>query len=587
MYKDFIFNIETMTDFGKGVFKKYPYTQYSNELRLDDEVYALFGYVSKIKDMNNDVLVEMIKLAEHLNTNLSGFNLTLEKFLSSFDEKLKETTKKYFEGLQASGQLDIVISNALKTGLQTVNTRLDSFEQSTTAQLAQKANQSSLDSTNTEIINFNNRVDKIISTPTTVSEQEIIDARQGKASLSTNLTAIKTTQETLRNIKTTPEKTSFVSVGKNKFDLTNRSKAGEWCNYKNGIIESTEYVLDFFRTYPCSVSVGETYTRLYGADGTVFFDKNMVYISGTLLNTYTVPNNAVLVIYNFKSNHLIEQVELGTTSTEYEYYHTIINHIKSNNAVLDSPTIINPIFEGYNPIFDDNVIKIGVGGDFATVTEGLEYAYVNEKEALILSGVYDIVAEGANLQSSGINVPKKIWGYGATIIADLPKENWLFSPLFMPYESNKDKEIYGLTIITSNSRYCIHDDLGSFSNYYHKFKDLTLINNGVISEILIMPGAIGGGLGSNGFIDIEDCIVSSNTPSNVDYHSDWQGIQDFDSVVKVKNSIFKTTITGTSIGANTSFKNKLYVSNCLCGTELPKLNSNANFEIKEWNNVIG
>jgi uncharacterized protein YdcH (DUF465 family) len=39
--------------------------------------------------------------------------------------------------------------------------------------------------------NLNDRIDNIIATPTTVSEQEIIDARQGKASLGANLTAIK------------------------------------------------------------------------------------------------------------------------------------------------------------------------------------------------------------------------------------------------------------------------------------------------------------------------------------------------------------------------------------------------------------
>ena len=57
--------------------------------------------------------------------------------------------------------------------------------------MAQKATQTSLDITNASVIEFNDRVDNIIATPTTVSEQEIIDARQGKASLGANLTTIK------------------------------------------------------------------------------------------------------------------------------------------------------------------------------------------------------------------------------------------------------------------------------------------------------------------------------------------------------------------------------------------------------------
>lgn len=391
--------------------------------------------------------------------------------------------------------------------------------------------------------------------------------------------------ENIVSKQVTVDKTNFVDVGKNKININNRGKLGEWCNYTNGNIESTEYTTTFYRTYYEPIIGGETYTRKYGSDGTSFFNKNKKFISGTQENTFTTPENARYVIYNFQNYHLDEQVELGDKPTSYEPYVIVFNGFKSNAPILDEATLINPNITGV-PALESKYITAGIGGEFEKIIEGFEYAYQNDKELVIMPGIYDIVAEGVDLSSSGMNTPKKIYGYGATIIANLSTENWVFFPLIIPYKSNYNVEIYGLTIICDNCRYCIHDDLGSFNNYYHKFKDLTLIINSNISETLIMPRAIGGGTGSNGFIEIDSCVLSSNTPADIDYHSDWQGTQTKETIIKCKNSIFKTTITGTSIGSDTSFKNKLYVNNCLCGTELPKLNSDENFEIKQWNNVL-
>ena len=100
-----------------------------------------------------------------------------------------------------------------------------------------------------------------------------------------------------------------------------------------------------------------------------------------------------------------------------------------------------------------------------------------------------------------------------------------------------------------------------------------------------MPRAIGGGTGSNGYINIDNCIFSSNTPADIDYHSDWGNTQSSPTIIKCNNSVFKTTITGTSIGDDSSYKNQLYVSNCKVA-KLPYINSNINFEITEWNNVV-
>ena len=80
-----------------------------------------------------------------------------------------------------------------RKGRGTLGTRLDEID-SNIDSLGTTiiANYNTLDTKiNTTKDNLDTRIDNIIATPTTVSEQEIIDARQGKASLGANLTAIK------------------------------------------------------------------------------------------------------------------------------------------------------------------------------------------------------------------------------------------------------------------------------------------------------------------------------------------------------------------------------------------------------------
>ena len=86
--------------------------------------------------------------------------------------------------------------------LNDLTAQLQQTEQEFNARLAQKAQQveqlgrSKADKS--DIDDFNNRIDKIITTPTDlISEQEIVDARQGKLSLGENLMALKDNLKTI------------------------------------------------------------------------------------------------------------------------------------------------------------------------------------------------------------------------------------------------------------------------------------------------------------------------------------------------------------------------------------------------------
>lgn len=92
-----------LVEFGKEMYRKYPMTEYSNELRIDDEVAALFAYVTMMKNMVNEMAdgVEMI----------SKFGEELLKEYNELEKWVKEI------GLN---EIDVMITNWLEKNMENV-----------------------------------------------------------------------------------------------------------------------------------------------------------------------------------------------------------------------------------------------------------------------------------------------------------------------------------------------------------------------------------------------------------------------------------------------------------------------------------
>jgi len=136
------------------------------------------------------------------------------------------------------------------------------------------------------------------------------------------------------------------------------------------------------------------------------------------------------------------------------------------------------------------------------------------------------------------------------------------------------------------------------TNYIHKFKNLKLIHNSDASEVWDKPYCIGGGVGINGRIEIDNCILNCKIQTAIDYHTDWNannetnGQNTFDDSSKViVNNCFSSssTITCTPFSSSQLIKNQMYISNCLLSEQpfVNILNQNIgdNFEMKKWNIV--
>ncbi|MGO5010787.1 hypothetical protein ACTQ5K_02715 [Niallia sp. Sow4_A1] len=361
---------------------------------------------------------------------------------------------------------------------------------------------------------------------------------------------------------------NLITTGENIFNVDTLGQLGTWCNYTNGRLESTQYVT----TYKCSdyikVKPSTAYSRLSnkGQFGTVFFDENKNYIDGVTTDKFTTPSNCVYAILN-ESSHvgftdvLVEGNLTISSAKSYPYYNKFVY---SNN---------------------EDTITIGIGTKYPTIKEGFEYARANDKSVIINPGTYNLVEEG--ISGIGYILPKKVYGYGVTLLCNLPTENWSLSPLNVGY-TTKGAEVYGLTVICSNCRYNIHDDMGAMTRggyYKNVFKDLTLIHNSAPSSVLINPNNIGGGFGDQGEIWIENCIMESQSDINSDYHSSFAEVQTNGCKAFFKDCVMNKTVTGASVGSSTDYMNAVYVTNCLVGT-LPQSRIGVNNKLVAWNNVL-
>jgi hypothetical protein len=329
--------------------------------------------------------------------------------------------------------------------------------------------------------------------------------------------------------------------------------------------------------YICPVTPGKIYhfTRfsdsisqiwLYDAEDTPINSLYGLGLVNAWNSSFTMPEGA---------DHIKMSVTDTYASTAYfgEYY---------DNYTAGKTLILND--DVYIPNLGNNFITIGSGEAFTTLKDGFNFARANDLGVIIKPGIYNILPESSN--DKGLILPKHVKGYGAIIVANLPSENWTYSPLNVDINAS-ETIVEGITVIATNCRYCIHDEMYNRAGAYHNiYKNVRLTHNSMPSEVLIAPRAIGGGLGNAGAVEIYNSYFSSKvTSGDVDYHSNGLGTQTGSVNVYVKDSEFINTCKGTHSGTGTDFMNYMYISNCLMGT-LPTTGEDINITVKAWNNVL-
>lgn len=152
----------------------------------------------------------------------------------------------------------------------------------------------------------------------------------------------------------TTDKTNFIFTGKNIYNVkTISATIGQWINYSTGVLEA---MASYRYSTPILVLPNTNYVRVYSAEGTAFFDANMVYISGTTSKTFLTPVNCAYVILDMLNAHILEQLELGTVSTVYERFTTGMTLEDSNIYKLNLPPKIYTVLGKEANIYFDNLM---------------------------------------------------------------------------------------------------------------------------------------------------------------------------------------------------------------------------------------
>ncbi len=196
-----------------------------------------------------------------------------------------------------------------------VTAQLQQTEQELNAQLAQNTQEliktkADVSGVGHDLATTNERIDTIVSTPAgTISEQEIIDARQGEASLNANLTKIKTNLNTIQSAKNSLLNGNFATTQyfpQNNATFTVNNYEGALSpTAQGGKISQAVNTLDGHRYYiKADVLADSHFVELVSFNGTgdVVVKPNVTGDWETLSHVVTVNGTGLKNLFQFRDN---------------------------------------------------------------------------------------------------------------------------------------------------------------------------------------------------------------------------------------------------------------------------------------------
>lgn len=292
--------------------------------------------------------------------------------------------------------------------------------------------------------------------------------------------------------------------------------------------------------------------------------------------------------------------KLSSDGTNYEYYWGKWNIVAQKNKETIPKVIV--------------VDKNG-NGDYTSLLAGILYATESmDSTVYVRAGVYDLISEFedyygtdffTNYSSSDIkgiilkNRVSVIFDTQAHVSFNYTGDNNNVKSFFSPFNSGA----YGFTLDNldlkaSNCRYNIHDERASNTDgYKNTYKNCSLYIDNSKNTAWSSRQCIGGGLGTNGNIIVENCIFESIGLPDTGYGVvSWHNSKSS----KAKNNM---TISGNYIKGKGTFRLSWYGNSKDISVALVNNNSfgsaiqsraetndgtspNVNTEIIEWNNVI-
>lgn len=312
-------------------------------------------------------------------------------------------------------------------------------------------------------------------------------------------------------------------------------------------------------------------------------------------NAITSTHNDTIYDINIPTNAKYVRLScvIGRKNIQQVSFYPILNkNIYKNGLIIPSKYLEN----------EREKVYIGANEEFTTIMDGFNYAYSKGScDVYICEGVYEIPQSVIESYYLGIDIGNNNRYYfssKAKIIANYQGTNVdVQSEFSIFYNEGGNFEMYNLTAEASNIRYIIHDECGgsyleNTSAYTHKYINcnMTLDNTNALTTDYYH--CIGGGLGKNGEIVIENCYfnsvkVDSNNQSDVSYHGNWDNTRtDGHAKIFITNSYFEHTLALSSPNTETQKKYVLFTGNSIKSDIILNSTTTDYWDIKKWNNDI-
>ena len=253
------------------------------------------------------------------------------------------------------------------------------------------------------------------------------------------------------------------------------------------------------------------------------------------------------------------------------------------------------------------VIDVNGNGDFTSLTEGLAYAVeLTGAHVYVATGTYDIISEYESLYGSsfftnfdsttsnvGIVLKNGVtvdFAPNTYVTCEYTGNNTYVQNRFSPFNCGENGfTVRNLNLTDKNVRYSVHDERGSATDQYiNKFESCVFDHDKGTGAGYIQT--IGGGLGKNGYVVFDGCIIKSKNSTDriFSYHN--SGTAGARSNLLIKNCIIEGGIRFSYYGTSTLISTMI-VTNCQMKSE-PLVTqetssmTTVNVEIKSWNNDI-
>ena len=223
----------------------------------------------------------------------------------------------------------------------------------------------------------------------------------------------------------------------------------------------------------------------------------------------------------------------------------VISHLTSNKQYCLTDA---DVFEEFG-----KTIYVGQNQQYTKLIDAVEYSNNHRDTTIIVKpGVYDIVSEyggqssmpgtgGSGSSSLGMQIGNNvtiIFEEGASVEciytggdANVEQGFSIFNAIHPT--GNSDYTIIGFSCYAKNIRYCVHDEMASSEMAYtHKYINCSMYLDNTESSWTAHQ-CIGGGLGTSGRIQVEDCTFDS--PENyplVSWHNHYMANSKSDIIIK-------------------------------------------------------